>query len=160
MANLKDIKIGTLVNTGMGAPKYIKEILPYGFESFSLVFWQTTKGVDWQKLADEVNKVLDGTDAVISSLGVYGNPLEKEELDLETLKGFNEIIDNAHLFKCDIVAGFTGRLRGKPIHENINRFKEIWTSLAEKAGEKGLRDRKSTRLNSSHIPLSRMPSSA
>ena len=81
----------------------------FGFLVFSLVFWQTTKGVDWQKLADEVNKVLEGSDAVISSLGVYGNPLEKDELDLETLKGFNEIIDNAHLFNCNVVAAFDKR---------------------------------------------------
>lgn len=139
MSNLKDIRIGTLVNRGMESAEYIKEILPHGFESFGLVFWQTTEGVEWQKLADEISKVLEGSDAVISSLGVFGNPLEETEEDLQTLKGWNEIIDNAYLFGCDILAGFTGRLRGKPIHENIDRFKEVWTPLVEKAGEKRLK---------------------
>ena len=36
-----DIRIGTLVSAGMDAPEYISQILPHGFESFSLTFWQT-----------------------------------------------------------------------------------------------------------------------
>lgn len=139
MSNLQDIRIGTLVNRGMGSAEYIKDILPHGFESFGLVFWQTTEGIEWQKLADEISKVLEGSDAVISSLGVFGNPLEEKEEDLQTLKGWNEIIDNAYLFGCDMMAGFTGRLRGKPIEESIDRFKEVWTPLVEKAGEKKLK---------------------
>ena len=71
-----DIRIGTLVNAGMGSPDYIRQILPHGFESFSLTFWQTCEGVDFKKLAKEVHAVLDGTGAVISSLGIFGNPLE------------------------------------------------------------------------------------
>ena len=49
-----DIRIGTLVSAGMKEPEYIRQIRPYGFESFSLTFWQTTKGVNWKKLAAEV----------------------------------------------------------------------------------------------------------
>ena len=33
------IRIGTLVNGGAGTANYIKQILPYGFESFSITFW-------------------------------------------------------------------------------------------------------------------------
>ena len=40
-----------------------------------------------------------------------------------------------------------------------NEKAEITIEKLEEAGVKGI-DRKSTRLNSSHIPLSRMPSSA
>jgi len=137
--NHQDIRIGTLVSAGQDSPNYIKQILPHGFESFSLTFWQTTEGVDWQRLADEVAQVLDGTGAVISSLGVFGNPLENEELDLKTLKGFEDAIENAHLFNTDIVAGFTGRIRGKAIHESIPRFKEIWQPLADRAADKNVR---------------------
>lgn len=60
-------------------------------------------------------------------------------MDFETLKGFEECIDNAHLFGCDIVAGFTGRIRNKPIDESIPRFKEIFTELTKRANGKGVR---------------------
>jgi sugar phosphate isomerase/epimerase len=140
MANdTMDIRIGTLVSAGMKSPQYIEQILPHGFESFSLTFWKTTKGIDWNALAEGVKTTLEGSGAIISSLAVFGNPLETEEGDLETLKGWEEAIDNAHLFGCDIVAGFTGRLRGKPIHECIDRFREVWTPLAERARDKGVR---------------------
>ena len=134
-----DIRIGTLVGAGMKSPEYIAQILPHGFESFSLTFWQTTVGVDWKKLSEGVKRSLDKSDAVISSLGVFGNPLETEPKDLETVKGWEEAIDNAHLFGCDIVAGFAGRLRNKPIDESMPRFKEVFGRLAKRAADKGVR---------------------
>jgi len=134
-----DIRIGTLVSAGMKAPEYIRQIRPYGFESFSLTFWQTTKGVNWKKLAAELKEVLADSQAVISSLGVYGNPLETGPLDKETLKGWQDAIDNAHLFGCDIVAGFTGRKRNRPIDESMPRFRQVWTPLAKRAQAKGVR---------------------
>jgi sugar phosphate isomerase/epimerase len=137
--NHQDIRIGTLVGAGMKAPEYIQQILPHGFESFSLTFWQTTVGVDWKKLAKGVNAVLGDSGAVISSLGIYGNPLEQGEKDLETVRGWEQCIDNAHLFGADIVAGFSGRLRGKPIHESIPRFQKVFGKLADRAAKKGVR---------------------
>lgn len=138
-ANHQDIRIGTLVNRGMGSGEYIRQILPQGFESFSITFWQTTKGIDFPKLADEVDAALDGSGAIISSIGIFGNPLENQPLDIETLEGFKQCIDNAHLFGCDIVAGFTGRLRGLPIHKSLPRYKEVWSELAARAADKGVR---------------------
>jgi len=134
-----DIRIGTLVSAGMKSAEYIRQILPYGFESFGLTFWQTTEGINFKKLAKEVNEVLEGSGAVISSLACFGNPLEKEPKDKETLKGWRRCIDNAHLFGCDIVAGFTGRVRGKRIDESIGTFKKVWTPLAKRAKDRGVR---------------------
>ncbi len=38
-AEFKDaIRIGTLVNGGPGTVEYIRQILPHGFESFSITF--------------------------------------------------------------------------------------------------------------------------
>ena len=42
----------------------------------------------------------------------------------------------------------------------VSRFNEDITGALLDGATRALRDRKSTRLNSSHIPLSRMPSSA
>jgi sugar phosphate isomerase/epimerase len=134
-----DIRIGTLVGAGMNAPDYIRQILPHGFESFSLTFWKTCEDIDFKKLAREVNAVLEGTDAVISSLGIFGNPLETGDEDKKTLQGWRKCIDNAHLFNCDIVAGFAGRLRGKPIDQSMKRYAKIFGPLAKRAADKGVR---------------------
>lgn len=134
-----DIRIGTLVSGSKQAADYIRQILPHGFESFSITFWQTTEDVDFKRLAAEVNEALAGSGAVVSSLACFGNPLEKQPKDLATLKGFQRCIDNAHLFGCDVVGGFTGRLRGEPIHNCIKRFKQVWTPLAERAKDRGVR---------------------
>lgn len=132
------IRIGTLASGGENTGSYLKQILPYGFESFSVTFWQVVN-VDLKKLAKDVNKTLKGSGAVVSSLGVFGNPLETQEKDLLTLKGWEMLIDSAELFGCDVVAGFTGRLRGKSIPDSITRFKEVFEPLAERAAKKKVR---------------------
>jgi len=134
-----DIRIGTLVSAGMKSPEYITQILPHGFESFSLTFWQTCENINFKKLAKEVNAALEESNAVISSIAVFGNPLESGAKDKETLKGWRKCIDNAHLFGCDVVAGFTGRIRGKRIDESMKAFKRVWTPLAKRAADKGVR---------------------
>ncbi len=131
-----DIRIGTLV--GGGSPNYIRQILPYGFESFSITFWKTLGQTDLKKLAGEVKDVI-GDKAVISSVAVFGNPLETTPEDLETVKGWEALIDHAHLFGTDIVAGFAGRVRGKRIDESMPRFKEVFGPLAKRAADKGVR---------------------
>jgi sugar phosphate isomerase/epimerase len=138
-ANHQDIRIGTLVQGGEKTPDYIRQILPYGFESFSITFWQTIGATDLQRLAKEVRKVLEGSGAVISTLSVFGNPLETQPVDLETVKSWEKLIDSAHLFGTDIVTGFTGRLRGKPLPDSIPRFKEVFGPLAQRAKDKGVR---------------------
>ncbi len=134
-----DIRIGTLVGAGMNAPSYIQQIQHHGFESYSLTFWQTCENVDFKKLASELKPVLAESGAVISSIGIFGNPLEGGDLDKKSLAGWKKCIDSAHLFGCDIVAGFTGRLRGKRIDESIPQFKKVFTPLAKRAADKGVR---------------------
>ena len=134
------IRIGTMVD-GLGADpaKYIRQILPHGFESFQISFWQTLRTVDLAKLASQVKAALEGSGAVISSLEVFGNPLETDPKDLETLHAWEQAIDHAGLFGAGIVAGFTGRVRGRPIDESLPRYKEIFGPLARRAADKGVR---------------------
>src|SRR5947208_15473821 len=121
------IKIGTLVDAkGANPAHYIRQILPHGFESFQLTFWEARGNVDLKRLAAEVKDALGVSGATISSLGAFGNPLETRPTDLETLDLWKQAIDHARLFGADTVAGFTGRLRGKSIDESIPRFKEIF----------------------------------
>ena len=134
-----DIRIGTLVKADSNSANYIRQILPHGFESFSLTSWQTNKDLDYPAVAADVRKEIEGSKAVISSIAVFGNPMDHQEIDVETLESWRRAIDHAHDFDCDIVAGFTGRLRGKPIHENLDRFKEVWSELAERAEKNNVR---------------------
>jgi len=133
------IRIGTLVDGNNNAPQYIRRILHHGFESFSIIFWQTTGTTDLKKLADEIKAVLDGTGATISSIGTYGNTLETGEIDVETARSWERMIDHAHLFGTDIVTGHAGRLRNKPLPDSLPRFKEVFEPLAKRAADKGLR---------------------
>jgi len=133
------IRIGTLVQGSAATAGCIKQILPYGFESFSITFWQTLGGTDLARLAREANDVLSGSNAIISSLSVFGNPLERRPIDEETRTGWEKAIDTAHLFGCSLVTGFTGRVIDKPIPESLPRFKEVFGPLAKRAADKGVR---------------------
>jgi len=133
------IRIGTLVNGGEGTSGYIKQILKYGFESFSITFWETIGAVELDRLAGEVREVLEGSGAVISSIAVYGNPLMDDYKAKLTRDSWEKLIDAAHLFDCNVVAGFTGRIIDRPIDESIPRFSEVFAPLAEQAQDLGVR---------------------
>lgn len=132
------LRIGTLVN-GQDAVRVIPQILPHGFESFSLTFWQTTGGIDLAELAKQVREIVDEHDVVISSIGVFGNPLTGEGDNADTLASWERAIDHAQLFGADIVSGFTGRLTDRPIDESLPRFKEVFGELAKRAADRGVR---------------------
>ncbi|WP_201404661.1 sugar phosphate isomerase/epimerase [Kaistia sp. 32K] len=118
---------------------YVREILPLGFESIEPFFWQTLGGKDIPKLAAELKEAIGDAAVVIDTLGMFGNPLETTEIDQQTLEGWKTLIDNAHLFGAKTIAGFTGRIRGKSIEESLPRYKEIWSDLAKRAADKGVR---------------------
>ena len=136
----KDIRIGTLAGKGQKSADYIAALLPHGFESFEINFWQELGQTDLRKLARQVKDVLAGSDAVVSSLGMYGNPLDPSSpKHKETLKGWKACIDAAPLFGCDLVCGFAGRVVNKPIPESMKAFRKIFGDLAKHAADKGVR---------------------
>ena len=138
----QDIRIGTLAGGNAKTADYIRQILPHGFESFQINFWQRIPAdVNLKKLAREVNDVLNehadktGHRAVISSLGVFGNPLE----DAKTAADFGKCIDAAGDFGAALVCGFAGCLTGKPVPDAMPQFKKVWAPLAKRAAGKGVR---------------------
>jgi sugar phosphate isomerase/epimerase len=133
------IRIGTLVNGGAGTASYIRQILPHGFESFSITFWQTLGDTNLKQLAAEVKDALAGSEAIISSIGVFGNPLMDDEKAKATRDGWKKLIDAAHLFGCDLVCGFAGRVVDKRIDESIPRYAQVFGPLAKRAKDKGVR---------------------
>ena len=135
------IRIGTLVNAGgkKDTAGTIRQILPHGFESFSVMFWQNLQGADLKRLAGEVREALADSGAVVSSLGMFGNPLKNDELGKLNRQGWRKCIDAAHLFGCDIVAGFAGRVEDKPIDESMGAFAKVFGPLAKRAADRGVR---------------------
>ena len=143
MASMKDhqdIRIGTLVSGGAKTVEYLTEILPYGFESFSITFWAGLNGVKLSELAKKVKGLLGDSGPIISSLAMFGNPLDpKADSFTNTVKGWKECIDNAHLFGTDLVCGFAGRVIDQPIDQSMKQFKKVFGDLTKRAADKGVR---------------------
>ena len=135
---MHNIKIGTLV-AAHGAKKMIPRLIPYGFETFALTFWENIGDCNLEEFAKEVNQMLEGTGCTISCLSVFGNALAGDEGAAKTIASFEALIDHAHLFGTNIVTGFTGRVRGKAVEESIPVFKEVFTPLTERAKAKGVK---------------------
>ena len=96
---LLDIRIGTMVRAGAPDPAaMVRALVQLGFESIEPFFWQTMNK-DLPKLADELREAIGDADVVIDTLGMFGNPLEDDDLDRQTLDGWKALIDNAHLFR-------------------------------------------------------------
>lgn len=131
--NHSDIRIGTVARMSKGAD-YIRQILPHGFESFQMFSWEHLPDVDLQRTAGEIREVI-GDKAVISSLGMFGNPLQNEQ----TAKDIVRCIDAAKYFGCYMVCGFTGAIDGKPFNESVPAYKKLWTDLAKRAVDAGVR---------------------
>ncbi|HWX63759.1 sugar phosphate isomerase/epimerase [Bradyrhizobium sp.] len=138
--SLHDIRIGTMVRcNSVDTASYVRQILPHGFESIQPYFWQTIGATDVKRLAAELKEAIGNSGVVVGALGMFGNPLEDGDLDHQTLAGWETLIDNAHLFGTDVVAGFTGRIRGRPLTESLPRFKDVWGRLAARAADRGVR---------------------
>src|SRR5882757_4603838 len=117
----EDIRIGTLLGMN-NAIKHLPQILPHGFESFSLTFWQKID-VDLEATAKKVNEILAGK-AGISTIGFFGNPL----MNPEHAEAFGKCIEAAHLFGVKLVSGFAGAIEGKPLPDSMPVFKKVWAN--------------------------------
>jgi sugar phosphate isomerase/epimerase len=134
---LEQIRIGTLVN-GLDAVRILPQIIPHGFESFALTFWQSTNNADLSELAKQTKEILAEKDIVISSLGIFGNPLTGAGNNVDTLASWERLIDHAHEFGTDLVTGFTGRMPGS-IDQSISRYSEVFGELSKRAEDRGVR---------------------
>src|SRR5579863_6951635 len=97
--SLLDIRVGTMVRGAIANPSdYVRSIVPHGFESIQPFFWQSLGNTDIKRLAGEIREAIGDADVLVSSLAIFGNPLEGGDLDRQTLAGWEVLIDNAHLF--------------------------------------------------------------
>ena len=134
---MKQIRIGTLVN-GVDAERVLPQIIPHGFESFSLTFWQTTSDKDLSEMAKQVKEITAEKDIKISSLGIFGNPLTGTGDNADTLASWERLIDIAPEFGTNLISGFTGRMPGT-IDESIPRFGEVFGELSKRAEDRGVK---------------------
>lgn len=137
MKTEQHIRIGTLVNGGE-ATRVIPQLIPLGFESFSLTFWQTTGNADLADIAKKVKEQLAPHNIPISSLSIFGNPLTGTGDDADTLASWERLIDHAEAFGTELVTGFTGRMPGS-LDQSIPRFTEVFGELSKRAADRGVR---------------------
>jgi len=130
-----EIKIGTLISAD-NVIKIMPKLIPYGFESFSITFWETTGNCDLNLLARNIHEILNGTGCVISCLSVFSNPLLDTEKGVEARYSWEKLINAAHLFGTDLVTGFAGRVPNRPVEDSIPKFKEVFCPLAKMAQDK------------------------
>lgn len=135
---MEQLRMGTLVGA-VDALRVIPQIAPYGFESYSLTFGRSTEGIDLKEASKAITELAAKHNAVISSVGVYGNTLTGDGDSADTLASWERLIDHAHLFGTDLVTGFTGRLRDRPIDESIPRYTEVFGELSQRAADRGVR---------------------
>ena len=134
--NHQDIRIGTVI-AAENAVDSLHHLLPHGFESFQLTFGHHIGELDLVKLAAETRELLAAAagEITISALGLYGNPLTDEQ----TARDWQRVIDAAIDFDCPVVGGFTGRIPDQPVPDSIEPFRSVFTPLAERAAERGIR---------------------
>lgn len=128
-----DIRIGTLASMSFGVD-YLKQMLPHGFESFSLTCWKYIGKVDLKRYSAQVLETL-GDKATVSTLCLFGNPLQ----DKKAAKDLMRLIDAAPLFKTDLVTGFAGAIEGKAMPESMKAFKKVWQPIVKHARDRGVR---------------------
>ena len=71
---------------------------------------------------------------------MFGNPLEDgrhRPQTLQRLEGLSSTTPISSAPTC--VAGFTGRIRGKPLTDSLPRYSEVWGGLAKRAADKGVK---------------------
>ena len=83
--------------------------------------------------------MIPGMWQVISSLGVYGNPLDDKNKGAETRESWKKVIDAAPLFGCDVVAGFAGRTPDERLDKCVPAWKKVFGPLLKRAAGKGVR---------------------
>ncbi len=127
-------RLGALIDAA-GAPAMVAKLLPLGFEGFQLSFWESVGDIDLGKLAEDLAAALEGTKAVVTSLGVYGNSLGPEG---RTLASIGSLIEAASRFGAGIVSCFAGRKPGASVPDSLGAWKEAFGPLADLAAAGGL----------------------
>lgn len=136
---LHNIRIGTIVpSNAKDYIDYMRQAMPHGFECFQISF-SPFEDLDFQTLAKRWQDLRGDQDVKVSSFFLGANPMGDKPEDELALRSIEKLIDNAKLFDMDVVAAFTGRVRGASIPDSMERFVEIWEPLVKRAADNGVR---------------------
>jgi sugar phosphate isomerase/epimerase len=131
---MQNIKIGTMIHAQQ-IFEDIGSIGDLGFECFEINFRDKAAQYNMADFSKQVMEKLAEKNIEVSCLAGYDNTLE----NADSLKTFEILIDNAHLFNTNIVAGFSGCITGRPIEESIPRFTKVFTDLCKRAADKNVK---------------------
>jgi len=128
-----DIRIGTLAPIGKGA-HYLRQIVNHGFESFELTIGRHIGDLNLAEAAKEINEAIAGK-AIISSLGLYGNPLQDEQ----NASDWKRVIEACSHYGCQVVCGFAGALEDRPVDGSMRTFGRVFGEIAQVAADHGVK---------------------
>lgn len=138
--DIKNIPVGTMVKADQNICKYLEQIIPYGFECFSLSYSAGNfQDLPPEELAEKVMPLLEKEQKKVSTLSLYGNALEDSPEGEMTRKCIFHAINNIHLFHTDLFTCFTGAVNALPLQESLKKYKEVWQEISDYAGERGVR---------------------
>ncbi|MES2709586.1 MAG: sugar phosphate isomerase/epimerase [Verrucomicrobiota bacterium] len=134
-------RIGTLIRPGSDFAASVREWSDLGFESFQLS-WSLKHRPEVPELREQAAAAREAaaeTGAVISALGVYGNPLREDAAGETARDGLRRAVLAARLFGAEVVGCFAGRVPGLPVPDSLARFQEIFGEMARVAEGEGVR---------------------
>lgn len=93
----------------------------------------------WQAKADKLKADYDQAGLRISCIGgFYGNHMDNATAEQLHQTTRNVILLAEHI-NVPMVAGFAGRLMGRPLEDSVEPFKKIWTGHAALAADHGVK---------------------
>lgn len=140
MSSTPSIPIGTVIRPGADLAASFAPY-PDDFECYQLV-WPLKHCGYVPELTNESEAVkcsAAARGAVISALGVYGNPLREDEAGAVARDGLRRAILAARSYGADIVGCFAGRVPGTPVPDSVPRFREVFGELSRVAEGEGVR---------------------
>jgi sugar phosphate isomerase/epimerase len=89
---------------------------------------------------DGVHDLMSRHGLAISSLAYYPNNLHPDDAHREEVNGhLRKVIEAAQRLGVGIVGTFVGNDKDRPLPENLERFRQIWPTLVDYAGERGVK---------------------
>ena len=131
------MKVGLLVPC---AKEHIDFVEKHGFGSVQLLTWPkdplnaNMSDDEWKRACSDVRS----RGIEISALGSYENVLDPGKGE-ENAKYLERLLEKAALVGVGIVGTFAGRDPEKSVDDNIPLFKKVWTPLAKKAKDLGVK---------------------
>lgn len=113
-----------------------------GFQSMELSAWpQSTLNANTISDAQltEIKRDLDAKDIQISALGYYPNYLTPNRAEADECKNYLiKVMDLAKKLEVSTVSTFVGKDPDKSVEENLPAFKEVFRTLVDEAGKRGV----------------------